>query len=588
MRRSIKNILFILFLLSSAFNSQTIQTINISGNNIFDDQEILSWMEISSGMQYYNDILDSLKNRVALNLGYRGYFKSSFENSNVEFLNDSQQVKINLEVNEGEPTYINKIIFAEKDSLFENELELFLSDLKGNVFNKHLIEDNINEILTFLENKGYPFSKIIINSSFFYYDSTENINYVDLHLNLAKGLQSRIDKIEVVGNAATKDYVIIRELRLEKGEIYSQKTIDELPSKLNKLRFFDPVNVPKYFINSENEGVIVIEVKEKQTNNFDGIIGYIPPPKEGESGFLTGLVNVSLRNLFGTGRAAAIRWQQLNKNSQELELKYFEPWLFGYPFNLSGGLFQRKQDTTYVQRSLEGALEFLATQDISAALTIATESVIPTENDNFVFSVYNSTSLTTGINLKIDTRDDPYAPRQGLLFINSYSFSRKTINGPAQFITPDLETKINLQRISLSLTGFYEIFKRQVAALSLNGRELRGSFFEDSDLFRLGGTTTLRGYRENQFLGSRIFWTNLEYRFLLAQRSFAFIFFDTGYFLRSEDLKRNILKQEDFKYGYGLGLSLETGLGVLGVSFALGEGDSFTDGKIHFGLINEF
>jgi len=31
--------------------------------------------------------------------------------------------------------------------------------------------------------------------------------------------------------------------------------------------------------------------------------------------------------------------------------------------------------------------------------------------------------------------------------------------------------------------------------------------------------------------------------------------------------------------GYGLGLSVETGLGVLGVSFALGKGDSFSQGK---------
>ena len=35
-----------------------------------------------------------------------------------------------------------------------------------------------------------------------------------------------------------------------------------------------------------------------------------------------------------------------------------------------------------MQRTLEGALEFLATQDISAALTISSESTIPTENES--------------------------------------------------------------------------------------------------------------------------------------------------------------------------------------------------------------
>jgi len=110
-----------------------------------------------------------------------------------------------------------------------------------------------------------------------------------------------------------------------------------------------------------------------------------------------------------------------------------------------------------------------------------------------------------------------------------------------------------------------------------------GSSFENSDLYRLGGTSTLRGYLENQFLGSRIAWSNIEYRFLLARRSYIFTFFDSGYYFNSA-----VDKKEDFKLGYGLGLSIETGLGVLGVSFALGQGDSFSEGKIHFGIINEF
>lgn len=101
--------------------------------------------------------------------------------------------------------------------------------------------------------------------------------------------------------------------------------IEELPKRLNRLRYFEPVATPQFLINTEKEGVLLIEVKEKQTNNFDGIIGYIPASKEGEKGYVTGLVNVSLRNLFGTGRAAAFHWQQFNRFSQDVEIKYLEP-----------------------------------------------------------------------------------------------------------------------------------------------------------------------------------------------------------------------------------------------------------------------
>src|SRR5690606_25627943 len=521
-------------------------------------------------------------------LNARGYLHSNISVSNFNFNNDSSRVELFFIINEGEPSYISLVKVEEADSILtENILHLF-SYLEGKIFNKFLIEQTINEALNYLENNAYPFARMIIPSIYFYYDSLDENYYADITFQLNPEVKSTIDRIEIEGNTSTKDYVIIRELRLNASEKYSQQQINELPERLNRLRFFEPASVPEFYINSANEGVLLIKVKEKQTNNFDGIVGYIPARNENEKGYLTGLVNVSLRNLFGTGRAAAIRWQQFDRNSQELELRYLEPWMFDYPFNISGGLFQRKQDTIYVQRNLEASLEYLASGSISAGVSVSTESVIPVDRGDNMFTVYNSSSFTTGLNLKIDTRDDPYAPLGGVYFINSYSFSRKKIYGPAEFILPETETNINLQRITLDIEIFYELFQRQVVSLGLHGRELRGSFLEVSDLYRLGGTNTLRGYREDQFLGARTFWSNLEYRFLLSRRTYAFVFFDTGYFLRPADEERKILKQEDFKSGYGLGLNLESGLGVLGVSFALAEGDSFSEGKIHFGLINEF
>jgi len=600
-------ILFFLIFPHTLF-TQTIQSIEITGNKVFDDDEYKSWLGIGSGSIFYQGLLDSIKLNVASQLSSRGYIQSSFENSRIEFSEDSQEVNIYLNIYEGDPTYINKIKIERssaslqyEDSLFNEkfdpkahqppaEISMF-EYLEGEIFNSFELEEIISEALIHFEDNGHPFGKIIVASVYFYKDSINEANYADVYLKVDAGPKSSIDKIEIRGNTSTKDFVIVRELRLDPGEAYSQKQVDELPKRLNRLRYFEPVMEPQFYLNSKNEGVLLIEIKEKQTNNFDGIVGYIPGNQAGEKGYLTGLVNVIMRNLFGTGRAAAIRWQQFNRFSQELELKYLEPWILGFPFNIGGGLFQRKQDTTYVQRRFDGSVEYLATEDISASLFVSTESVIPTESGNNFFTVFNSNSITTGINLKIDTRDDPYSPTEGLLFLNSYSFSRKKINGPFQFISPGLETNINLQRISLSLSGFYQLFNRQIITLGVNGRELRGSFFEESDLFRLGGTTTLRGYREDQFLGSRIFWSNLEYRLLLTRRTFAFLFFDTGYYFRKDEPDSPAfggIKSEGFKIGYGLGLNIETGLGVLGVSFALAKGDSFSDGKIHFGLVNEF
>ena len=578
---------FLLLITNASAQNAVIKSLDILGNKFFDKSDYLKWIGININQRTFPGITDTIKNRIASNLIQNGFHLFEIYKVQIDSL-DSASVGLIIDLTEDNPTEISDIKFVDVDSADIPFLQSSFDFLKGQVLTQLDFESAVNGVLNYFEDNGYPFVKVIINSVVLKKDSIEERNSAIIKLTLEKGNLSRIDKVEVRGNSFTNEKVIIRELRLSKGELYSQKRIDEFPKRINRLRFFDPVPPPQYFINSIGEGILVIEVKEKQTNNFDGIIGYIPGKKENEKGYLTGLINISLRNLFGTGRSAALRWNKFDRNSQELELKYLEPWLLNFPFNISLNLYQRIQDTTYVQRKFNGEIEYLATEDISASLVLGTESVIPTERVIPVFTVFNSSVITTGLNLKIDTRDDPYSPTEGLYFINSYSFSRKTINGPVQFITPQINTKLDLQRIAFDFDIFFLLFSRQVLALSISGRELRGPSFENSDLFRLGGTSTLRGYREEQFLGSRILWTNFEYRFLLTRRTFAFAFFDTGYYLRNAEPDRNILKSEDFLYGYGLGLNLETGLGILAVSFALGEGDSFTDGKIHFGLVNEF
>ena len=582
-------IVFSIFLfISSAAYSQVINSIEVEGNKKFDTNQITAWSNTGVGEKIYPGLIDSVNSKLAFNLAQRGYISASFSGTSLKFSPDSQKVDLLINIDEGEPSYINKIYFVFSDSISSNDVLDGFEFLEGQIFDKDILEETIHNSLSYYENNGYPFAKIILSSIIFFRDSSSNTNLADIHIKILKEIKSKIDKIEITGNENTKDYVIKRALRIEKGETYSQKDIDELPSKLNRLGFFEPVSKPEFFFNSKNEGVLVIKVKEKQTNNFDGIIGYIPSTVPGQSGYLTGLVNVSLRNLFGTGRAAAIRWQQLDRFSQELELKYLEPWIFSYPFNFNGSFYQRKQDTTYIQRKFEAGLEFLATENISASFFISSESVIPTQLESSVFTVYNSHSITSGINFKIDTRDDPYAPTSGFLFNNLYSFSKKTIYGPKQYFTPDLQTRVNFQRIEVGINLFHEFFNRQVVAFGIHGKELNGPSFEISDLYRLGGTNSLRGYREDRFLGSRIFWSNLEYRFLLSKRTYAFPFFDTGYFFSKAESDRDLPKAEGFKIGYGVGLQIETGLGILGVSFALAQGDSFSQGKIHFGIVNEF
>ncbi len=94
----------------------------------------------------------------------------------------------------------------------------------------------------------------------------------------------------------------------------------------------------------------------------------------------------------------------------------------------------------------------------------------------------------------------------------------------------------------------------------------------------------MRGYRQDQFLGSSVVWSNLEFRYWLGRRSRVFVFLDGGYYSRTAQNVRT----EAFRSGYGLGFRLQTGLGVMGIDYGLGKGDDLMNGKLHISLINEF
>lgn len=575
----------LIIFLPAAFQAQVIERINVTGG-LFSKSEYLSWSGVRTGMKVFPYILDSVKVNISKRLSERGYYHPKFEGTELPAPADSQNAVLNISVQPGSPTYVRDIYLQASGTDSSYFVRLF-SFMRGQVFTRSELENNITSSLDYLQERGFPFAKVILSSVYFTKDTVSSREMADLYLKVDQGQVTKIDEIKIKGNTKTSERVILRELRIKTGGLYSQRLVEDVPQRLDRLRFFEPVEEPSYYLNSRGEGVLLISVKEKETNNFDGILGYLPGA-EGQKGYLTGLVNVTLRNILGTGRAAAIKWQQLDRYSQDLELRYLEPWLFNYPFNVNLGLVQHKQDTTYIQRRFEGSLEYLATEDISASLVLATEEVIPTENGSSFLTVFNSSTMSTGANLKIDTRDDFYAPTKGIYFLNSYLFSRKKINGPERFLTPDVVTNINQQRFAVDFSIFYEIFSRQVAAVGLHGRELRSSSFEVSDLYRFGGTNTLRGYSENQFLANRLLWTNVEYRMLMSRRTYGFLFFDSGYYLRSAGPERNIPRTSGIKTGYGLGINLETGFGILSVSYALGQGDTFSQGKIHLGLVNEF
>ncbi len=528
---------------------------------------------------------DSLASRIDRELRKLGYFSPRIKTDSVKYSADSASVSLRLVIDEGYQSLTRAVhVTADnpEDSLFVyRKLEWTI----GEPFVPITLNKIFSEILTRYENNGFPFAKIKIASIRWVTpaDSAAKGKDAELFISFENGKASVIDTIIVKGNDKTKDYVIIRNMRIKPGDKYSRKKIFDAVANLARLGFFKKISKPKFYYDSDDKGVLEIDVEEKNTNMFDGIVGYIPARNDAP-GYLTGYVKMDLRNIFGTERAFGFEWKKIDRYSQYFDLNYKEPWLLGFPLNLKLSVTQRTQDTTYVQRKYGATFEYLATARLRASLLYSFEETIPFETATV--SVNHSVFNTSGVNFYYDKRNDVLVPTFGYLINATFKYSRKKILDEENFT--ETVGDDNQYRIETDVAGFLRVYGASVAALGLHFRDLEGEKLEISDLYRFGGTNTLRGFNEDIFSGNLISWANLEYRLLLSRDSYVFAFWDSGYYFN--EVLKNVQGAifEDFTYGYGAGISFSSGIGVMKISFALGEGDSFSQGKIHFGISNGF
>lgn len=447
----------------------------------------------------------------------------------------------------------------------------------GARFTPAALEADIARMLALYDRAAHPFASMHVEDLSVRREGDEAAT--DIVIRIDEGDAVHIDEITIEGNTLTRTDVIVREMRITEGEPWNADRVGEVRRRLERLGFFSRVQEPELYVRNKRGGLL-LRVVEGGTNTFDGVIGYQPPRREGEAGEVTGLVNLSFRNLFGTGRRFDARWERATRAVSELQFRYLEPWVFSLPFSLEGAFAQRQQDSSFVRRNIDLRATWMAAEGFHVSGVFQRTDVIPSIGAGANAPQAGATT-SAGAELLLDARDNVYNPLAGYLVRNAWSFGSKRIDEPAA------SRSASVQRIELDAALFVEVLPRAVLALMLHGRELRGSLIDASDVYRIGGANTLRGYREEQFTGTRLAWSSLETRYSLGRRSFAFLFFDLGYIYQAA--RTDALPEfRTVKYGYGLGGRIETGLGILGVSYALGEGDSFSTGKIHFGLINEF
>ncbi len=558
-----------------------IRVIDIRGNSAFSTRELLETITVRPGDSLNTSRLAGSRGLLEARYRAAGYLGVRVPEPTVEYPSDSSWAGLVFQIVEGRRTLIGRITLQGMSQPRRGEAAARFETSPGDPLDPALLESDLEALLEEYERAGFPYARAAVSRLAVV--PGEEIDSLEVVVTVEEGVRAVVSEIRVEGVVETSPEVVEREARGMIGEAYDPRVAESVRRRLSRLNIFTSVAEPELFERGGGTGVL-FRVSEGSSNTFDGILGY-QPAASGGGGTLTGLVSVGMRNLFGTGRRLSVRWQRDERSSQELAFKYMEPWLFGWPVNAGVGFFQRQQDSAYVRRVLDGTVDIVLSDAIVVGGSVAGEEVIPSSSVAAA-RVSRSSSTTAGLSFRYDTRDDLLSPEAGIFLLTDYAYSRKRLTEPA--LSTLTEGTSTVQRLRTDLEFYTGFIARQVVAVGFHGRQVKGEAVEESDMVRFGGATTLRGYRELQFLATLALWANVEYRVLTGRRSFVYGFFDPGYYTRSGSANPALESAEEFLFGYGVGIRVDTPLGVVGISFAMGKGDSFSEGKVHVGLINEF
>lgn len=566
--------------------SYKISRIIYDGNKLFKQNklnELFRWIKVKE----YNleEIRTGIKNIV------QAYKKNGFVFVLVVpkvILNSEHNNNISLivSISEGKRLRFGDLNLLGNE-LFSNSILIRQLNLKkGQYFTQTILEKGIERIQLFYSEHGYPMVEIEPSNINLIAD-TSTINF---DLKIREGKKVRLSGIEISGLKKTKKNVVLREIPIKVDDIFDQRKIDQSYHRLRNLGYFNYID-PNLLDSGPTDDTVQLHAKvnEARTGRLILILGYAPPVVGSESiPKLTGVVEMNESNLMGSGREVNFFWKSGLLNT--LTIGYKEPWILGKPIKLGGTYSQLKQHNTNneVQSEEQSA-------SISANSTLSnyyeSDVVIGYKRINFtgfIPPVLNTTPIQTPPSTILTSSSQPTSIESGTKYSVTVRITRDSrdyflnpTRGRRDSIAVELsKSEFRLRKIWLDLQQYHQTWENQIVAIELHGAIGWGINIPPTELFYLGGTTTLRGYDEDWFSGPRILYGNIEYRFLVGRNSQLFTFLDLG----TVSFIDRPSVFDTLRIGYGFGARLESKGGIIQLDYGLAAGESALKGKIHVKL----
>ena len=492
-----------------------------------------------------------------------------------------------INVNEGRQYRLGEIGFSGNQLFDSNLLKRVVRQKPGMVFVPSKIDADRQRLDDFYGKDGYLDTRVQLLRK-----PNVTTGNIDVEYKIQESEKFNVESIVIEGNNKTKSTVILRELVLGPGDVFSTVLMKISQLRLDNTRFFESVDVTPQETNIPGRRNMRIAVREGRTGNLTFGAGF----SSLERATLFAEVSQSNFDLFnrrsffqGDGQKFRLR-MQLGSLSSEVVLSFEEPWLFQKQLGLGFSVFRTSSEynSTFYSQIQTGFEVYLRKRlwelwegRVSYTYEIFDiQDVSPSASPIIQALAGSNASSSIGFQLQRDTRDK---------IINTTAGNRAEIN--LRFSGGPLGgSKIN-NNYSLEFRGsqFFPVFETQTQVLALLARGgVVQNFGDANDVpyynkWYLGGPTTLRGYEFREVsprdtfdepIGGKTYgFFSAEYSLDIVSPIRFAIFYDAGFVNRGA-YDFNAAKYHD-NFGFGLRLfvagaplSLDFGIPITGEDIA--------------------
>lgn len=303
--------------------SAKIEQVNIVGNHIFSDVDLLKRITLTDSAGWWDLFADDnyqkqkLSGDIEIIKSYyldRGYIRFNIEDTQVSLTPNKKGVYVTINVDEGKLYHIGGVQFIGNLLGNEDDIKSLVPFVEGDVYAASQVASTEQSIRKYFGRLGYAYPEI--NT---YPEVDDETNTVVVSFSVEPGQRGYVRNINISGNTTTADVVLRREMRQMEGGWLSSESIELSKSRLNRLGFFSKVDINTERVSDDLVDLNLI-VEEQASGSFNAGIGYGT-----ESGLsLTG--GVSQDNFLGTGDKVSFE-VKFNDYNKSVSINYTTPYL---------------------------------------------------------------------------------------------------------------------------------------------------------------------------------------------------------------------------------------------------------------------